>query len=174
MNKILLENNEYRFTDTNLPILIHGKNKSGASLYTISLAASLYTQGSKILFLCGYKQAREEFTKQVGNLNSRVNFLTKEQVNDFEKALFQFDGTIIIKNIELFDENTFDLVKERERLIISGDLSLCLFKNKILKKPFATEILFSHLNSFDTLKFEKHQGFLKSNNFQGTTSLEIV
>ncbi|MEK7654014.1 MAG: hypothetical protein AAB345_01890 [Patescibacteria group bacterium] len=174
MNKILVNEKEYNFIDNNLPILIHGEDKSGASLYTMSLAANLYSQGSKLLFLCGYKQAQEEFVKQVGSSNQNANFLTKERAGNFKTLLAEStDRIIFIKNIELFSDDIFDLVKENERLIISGDINQCSFKKKILEKSFTTKIFFTQLNGFDVPELQKYKGFLKSENLQGLTSLEI-
>ena len=53
MNKILVNEKEFNFTEENLPILIHGEDKSGASLYTIAIAANLFSQKEKLVILCG-------------------------------------------------------------------------------------------------------------------------
>ncbi|MDO8269661.1 MAG: hypothetical protein Q7T54_03260, partial [Candidatus Levybacteria bacterium] len=66
MNTILLNGNVYHFSESSLPILIHGEDHAGSSLFTISLLADLYIQGSKILFFTGYHFAKDEFIKQVG------------------------------------------------------------------------------------------------------------
>lgn len=74
VKKILLDNNEINFSETDLPILIHGKEHSGAgaSLFTVSLMANLYIQGSKMLFLSGYHMARDELLAQVGDENDSI------------------------------------------------------------------------------------------------------
>ena len=64
----------------------------------------------------------------------KVIFYTKEYVSDFKNFIENAneDRIIIIKNIELFEESIFDLLSTRNKIIISGDLSKCSFKNKIL------------------------------------------
>lgn len=174
MNKILLNGKELSLTESILPMLVHGEDKSGSSLYTISLAANFYSQGSKLLFLCGYTQAPEEFTKQVGSFDNSVSFFVKERAEDFKKKLSKTnDEIVIIKNIELLTEDIFNLVTGVQKLIISGDISRCSFKKKILEEPFATKVYFSGLESSDIPKLEKYSGFLNSKNLQGITRLQI-
>ena len=51
MNKILVNQEELYITEKDLPILIHGEDGSGASLYTVTLAVNLFSQDSPIVFL---------------------------------------------------------------------------------------------------------------------------
>jgi hypothetical protein len=146
MKKIFVNQQEFEFTKDNLPMLIHGKDHAGASFYTISLIANLFLQGSKIIVLCGYPMAEEQFRKQVGNFAGEVNFYTKDNVSDFKKLVSSFNDNepiILLKNVELFDEETADFVLANKKCIISGDFSKCVFRDKILEKSFTTKIFFS-------------------------------
>ncbi len=166
---------ELNLTKKDLPILIHGEDKLGASLYTMSLAANLHSQGNKILFLCGYAQAREEFTKQVGEFDDSATFFVKEGVENFKNTLPQSgDRIVIIKNIELFDENIFKLIKGAQNLIVSGDVGRCSFGKALTKETFATKVFFSELDGFDVPKLEKYAAFFTSKNLQGITTAQVV
>lgn len=174
MKKILLDNQEFHFDQRYLPILIHGEAGSGASLFTISLLADLYSQGTKIIALTGFPMAREEFEKQT-DANENTQFFTKENKNSFsetvKKLSDQNDYVILIKNIELFDEQTFEEVKKFNNAFISGDINKCTFKEKLLQKNFTTQIYFSQLNEA-LPSLQKYQGYLMSSNQTGIVSLE--
>lgn len=174
MPKLLLDKKEFNFTENNFPILIHGEDKSGASLYTITTAVDFYKQNLKIIFLCGYEQAKEEFVKQVGTIDDKIIFFVKEEVEEFRKLLTKSDDIIIIiKNIELFGENIFDLVSEKTKLIISGDITKCSFVNKILEKPFKTKIFFSKLKDINIPQLQKYEAYLLSDNLSGIATLSL-
>jgi hypothetical protein len=99
MKNILLDGKEVTsLVPESLPMLIHGEEGSGASLYTICLAAKWYRQSYNILFLCGYPMAEEEFSKQVGSDYKIATFYTKEKVEEFINALKQnlSDKTVVI------------------------------------------------------------------------------
>ena len=92
--------------------------------------------------------AEEEFKKQVGGDfdKDQAVFYTKEKVSEFKQELGNLnnDGkAIIIKNIELFEEEIFNLVFSKNKIILSGDVNKCDCKNQILSKNFKTKILFS-------------------------------
>lgn len=175
MKKILLDGQDYRFAENKLPLLIHGLDKSGASLYTISVIADLFLQGHKVLVLCGYPMAREEFTNQVGTYNSRALFYTKDQGSVFLSQLKDLqdigERIIILKNVELFDETIFKQIAARGRFIASGDFSKCAFKDRILETTFSTKVFFSLLEGFDVPGLKKYEGFLKSTAAEGITTL---
>lgn len=177
---ILLQDKEFRFVENNLPMLIHGEEGSGASLYTINVAANFYKQGLKILFLCGFHKAEQEFKSQVGNLEAPgalINFCTKDKLDAFKEQItrnvYTDNKVVIIKNIEFFDNDILDLVSENEQLIVSGNLNQSKFKNKLLDKAFNTKIFFSSISGIDLPKLGKYEGFLTSKNLQGITKLAL-
>lgn len=161
--RIFLDKKEIMFGEKHLPMVIHGKDGSGASLYTLTLAANFYARGSKILFLCGFPMAHEEFLKQAGN-DDRATFCVKEEVERFRALLEENndldDTLIVIKNIELFSEDIFDLASAKRKCIVSGDVGKSPFKEKILAKKYSTKIFYSPLEGEDVPPLEKYHGFL--------------
>ena len=79
---------------------------------------------------------------------------------------------ILIKNIELFNEEIFDAVKDFSNVIISGDLNNCSFKEKILQKSFNTSIYFSPLDEA-LPELQEYEGYFVSQNNIGRVSLEV-
>jgi len=118
--------------------------------------------------------AHEEFLKQAGN-DDGIIFCVKEEVEKFKRILIESSDVeqniIIIKNIELFSNDIFDLVSTRQKLIISGDVNKAIFKEKILAKKYLTNILFSSLGNMDVPDLEKYEGFVMSETLQGKTTL---
>ena len=51
---ILINETAADFGTADLPMLVSGRDKSGASFYTISIAADLYNSKKKILFFCAF------------------------------------------------------------------------------------------------------------------------
>lgn len=174
MKKIILDGKEVEtFVPESLPMLIHGIEGSGASLYTICLAAKWFSQNYEILFLCGYSMAEEQFIQQVGIEHSRAIFFTKEKTDLFTKALANAnkETIIFIKNIELFNQNAFEILQSRHNIIISGDLSKLTYKNQLLANKFTTEIYFSPLPEKTVPQLEKFQGFVMTKGYKGFTTI---
>jgi hypothetical protein len=108
-----------------------------------------------------------------GQKNSFI--YTKEETEDFKKDLKpdDLDNTIVvIKNIELFRPDIFDLVSRISNLIISGDVSKSNLNDKILQRPFKTRVYFSSLESVELPKMNKYEGLVVSADYQGITKLE--
>jgi hypothetical protein len=176
LKKILLDNQKYHFSKTQLPILIHGNDGLGASLFTMSVLADLYSQESKIVALTGFPMAREEFEKQLGehNKNKAVFFLKKqtEKFIDFVKTQHDINERIIlIKNIELHDKEVFDFIKDFEKIIISGDINKCAYKDTVVNKHYVSKIYFSQFD-LSLPPLQKYQGYLVAPNINGIVSLE--
>ncbi len=175
MKKILLDDKEVeKLAPESLPMLIHGEEGSGASLYTIALMAKWFSQGYKLHVLCGYSFAEEEFQKQIDTTYQEKIFFTKEEVQLFIAAI-ALRGTndiVIIKNIELFDVELWQAISPIDHLIVSGDVHKALLKNSILQKTFTTKILFSPLDSMTIPEIKKYEGFLIAGDYKGVTKLE--
>ena len=175
MKKILLDGNEVKtLVPENLPMLIHGKEGSGASLYTICLAAKWFSQGYKVLFLCGHQMAEQEFRQQVSIEQTSAKFYTQDKVNEFIEELRDVtrNTIVIIKNIELFDIKLFDAIRDVGNLIISGEIDKTVLKGQLLSKKFVTEVYFSPLNSKEVPQLERFQGYVISDDYKGTTQLQ--
>ena len=173
--KILLDNKEVQsLVPDSLPILIHGEENSGASLYTIVLAAKWFSQGNKILFLCGYPMAEEAFYELVDHKNNDAEFYTTERTLEFiERAKeISSDTIVIIKNIELFDKQILNILTDNKNIIISGDLQKSILQDEITKINFATKVFFFFFSDTSLPILAKYEGFVVSNNYKGITKLE--
>ncbi len=157
-----------------LPMLIHGMQGSGASMYTICLAAQWFRQGYSILFLCGYPMAEEAFANEVGDQFSNVAFYTREKANDFLSDLEAASTDtviVIVKNVELFDEDILDTVSSIDNLILSGDITQSPVMSEILQKSFSTSVYFSPLETITLPQLDKYKGLVVSNEYTGITEL---
>jgi hypothetical protein len=151
-----------------LPMLIHGQEGSGASMYTIALAAKWYQLGYKILFLCGYEMAEMEFTNLVGN-HQEARFFMKDRQKDFLDSLSGVDDKtiVVVKNFELFNQEVLNEIKT-SLYIVSGDIS----KANLQQKNFATEVYFSEIGNRTVPQLKKYEGYVVSGVYTGTTRIE--
>lgn len=193
IKKILFDTKEFHFHTDNLPILIHGEDKAGASLFTVSTVADMYSRGAKILFLSGYPMAREEFLKQTEmnndyavitdklvteNLQKRVLFLTKEYAEQFIQLIALLpdidERIILLKNIDLFDESIFTAISNKTKIIYSGDITKTVFIEKLLQLPFKTKIFFSPFNTIVLPTLDNYQGYMQSIDGNGLVGLAAI
>ena len=195
MTRILFNKGELSVTTQLLPCLIHGVHKAGSSLFTMTLLADLFNQGNKVLFICGYPMARDEFLSQTKNpqnkilvecesdLNSAYSkdvIMVKKENTDWFIRLAQNlpndDNRItLIKNFELFDYKILDAIKNSREIIFSGDLDQCSFNYELLKFSFASYIYFSQpqINSIHMCPvLEKYQGYLWGRQLGGIVSID--
>lgn len=173
---------EIRFTNTDLPILIHGKEHSGASLLSITIAAEFHEAGNKLCIYTAYPMAKDEFLQQIKNPET-VFFLENEK--DIEQALsfqtiiiksgdaglfasiiskgsFVDDRIIFIKNIETINVAISELVAHHP-FIVSGDLEANPTQKEFSNFTYNTKILFDSLSEEAIPPLEKYQAFLRSN-----------
>ena len=194
-DKILLNEEEYKVNESDLPSLVTYGEHSGGSHYTITMVAQLFLQGSKILFLTAYPMAKDNFLKQVGDDHSNIAFVNS--VDDFEKAkntqcimlesgnevLFTEalkvlpdlkDRVILIKNIEKFSMSVFEKSLDLEKIILSGHLDECVAKNEIIKKSFSTTVIFTKTEidlGIKVPELPKWSGFFTSIDKNGITKI---
>lgn len=150
MGIIVTNNTPFDFSALDLPCLIHGKPKEGASLFTMCLAAQLCKQGEKLLVLCGYPQAKAEFIRQMGTdslSQSRATFFTKENFAGFVEytALHSntHDRILLIKNFELFSAQILRQTQKFRGVLLSGNLDECGYGTAIEASWYSTQIYFS-------------------------------
>lgn len=194
MKKILLNGKEHHFSDTSLPLLIHAHDGSGGSMFSISAVADLYSQGSKILFLCGFHMARDEFVQQTGAtdtihvekqsdiqsaINKQVIFVSKETPELFTelvRLLPDIDQRVIFfKNFDLLDKSVFESISSMKKLLLMGDLDKCSYSKTILDKSWAEVIYFSTSKEpagFVLPDLPKYTGYLHSQPQTGLISLD--
>lgn len=193
MQKILLDEDVYVPCEQDLPCLIDYGEGSGGSQFSITLAANLFSSGSKILFFTAYKMAKENFYSIVGEDNPNVAFVTDtSELDDSvdkqciilesgnEQLLIECISThpellnrvILIKNIESFSQQIFDMTINSPKVIFSGDLSSCVAKEMLRVKDYESIIVFPNYKTqfnFEIPKLEKYVGFLHHKN--GTQGL---
>jgi hypothetical protein len=71
----------------------------------------------------------------------------------------------------LFKEEIFDLVLPKDKIVLSGDINKCSFKNRILNTKFKTKIFFSALGNFTFKLLQKYEGFFVSDDLKGITKV---
>ena len=155
------------FSSVDFPLMVHGRDKSGASLFSIVLAAGLHMKGEKMLIYTAYPMAGEEFRKQIGEKTDRLyvtsnhgeaETASKNQTIIIEPgntALFQeylsslpdiSERYILIKNIETIEDGIFDQTFfQHPKLFISGDVSKTTYLSEIMKVAWPTQVLFSEI-----------------------------
>lgn len=165
--EILLNKKEFHFSEVDLPMLIHGVDKAGASFFSVTVAVQLFLTGVKILFFTAYPMAKEEFMAQIAGSGreKEVFYLEREEdivkASDFcavivksgdsELCLKAFrtlpdirDRVVFVKNIEsIFTKALFSAVKEHGKLILSGDLDKVGFAGEIIPLIFKSKTFFS-------------------------------
>ncbi|MBI3888767.1 hypothetical protein HY311_03155 [Candidatus Nomurabacteria bacterium] len=172
---------EVKFTKGDLPMMVHGKEHSGASLLSIVIASMLHVGDKKLLMFTAYPMAKEEFLKQIENPET-VFYLESE--NDFEKATkFQTifvksgdadlftkaisnsslvkDRIIFVKNIETINIPIFNFVSKYP-FIITGDLELNPLQKYFVDCDYSTRILFNTVGNEKIVYLEKYQAILKN------------
>ncbi|MBP9803067.1 MAG: hypothetical protein KBD14_02045 [Candidatus Pacebacteria bacterium] len=195
-DKILLNNELYHFSESDLPCLITYAPKTGGSHFTVTLVADLFLQGSKILFLTAYPMAKENFLEQVGEDHSKIIFVDSpddlEKAKDFQVIILESgnenlflevsknlpdlqERVILIKNMEVFSEKVFEVCVNLEKVILSGDIDTTSYKEKIIKKDFKTIIAFSQSEinlPIQIPSLEKYVGYLSSQDKSGLVAIE--
>lgn len=183
MNKIIdvATREEVKFSKADLPVLIHGKEHSGASLLSITIASLLHESGNKLCIFTAYHMAKEEFLKQIKNPEA-VFYL--ESDNDFAQALkFQTiiiqngntdlfikvvsnssimsNRVVFIKNIETIDKPILHFVTKHS-FIVSGDLELNSSQREFNILRYNTKILFNSFMGEIVPLLKKYQALMKS------------
>lgn len=195
-NQILLGNEPYNATETELPCLITYGDKMGGSHMSVTLIANLFLQGSKILFLTAYPMAKENFLEQVGLDHSEIVFVDTlselDQAKNTRAIMLEsgnevlflevakklsdlHERVVFIKNMEVFSEPVIDICLGLEKVILSGNIDTCIAKEKILQKHFQTIIAFNQPEISFPLSvspMEKYCGFLLSNTNTGIISIK--
>lgn len=177
------------FNEHDLPILVHGKDRSGASLLSITISALLHSKRFKLCIFTAFPMAKEEFMSQI-NTPEEVFYLEEEK--DFEKAntyqtviiqsgnielflsfislLESKDRMLFIKNIETINIECFDKVKSF-KFIVSGDLELNPLQSHFKTASYNTEILFSALEGRTLPNLEKYQSLMKNKSEEKVISI---
>jgi len=193
----LLNNKVFHFNENNLPCLVHYKEKTGGSQFTITLVADLFLQGSKILFLTAYPMAKDNFFEQTKGMESKIFFVKSNKdlikaekyqaiilksgdSNLYLEALKTLpdlkERVVLLKNFEIFDKNILEKSLELEKIVLSGDLDNSVVKKQISNKAYKTTILFSNPETSLLIKapeLKKYTGYMKTGDKKGLVTLKI-
>jgi len=175
----VLTKEEVKFSKTDLPILIHGKEHSGASLLSITVAALLHKDLNKLLIFTAYPMAREEFLKQIDN-SENIFYLEKEEdlvlalkyqtifiqsgnIDLFIKTVKNIeavrDRIIFIKNIETINIPIYNLISTHP-FMVSGDFESNLLHKDFINLKYNNKIIFNKLQGEEQVSLEKYQAFV--------------
>ena len=195
--EILLNKEVFHFTENGLPCLVHYKNKTGGSHFTVTLVADLFLQGSKILFLTAYPMAKDNFLEQVKGKEKDIIFI--EEVSDLKdsenyQAIILKSGdeklyldvikvipdinerVVLVKNFEIFTEETIEKTLQMKKIILSGDIDKSPSKKQISDKLYQTTISFSQPDTavdFKTPILEKYSGYLETTDKEGLVQIKM-
>lgn len=161
-NDILLNNARFIMSESDLPCLIPYADKTGGSHFSVSLMKDFFRSGSKILFFTAYPSARENFMEQIAGEESKVAYIidtqdltTEAQViipESWNEALFVevcktlpdiSERVVLVKNIETFGQEVFDVCLPLQKIILSGNIDTCIAKEQIVAHPFASVVMFA-------------------------------
>jgi hypothetical protein len=175
MRQIAINGSPAVFTTSDLPIVIHGRERSGASLYAIIAAASIYRNGDGLFFWSAHHMAKEEFAKEMipgrnihridsaDEITSRapqVIIMENESPEVLGLSLAKLDPTrvLFVKNFETLPEELRKELLNRKLLMIAGDLEKAMTKEAIFK--FETQIFFSPYPGVTLPPLGKYEGFI--------------
>ena len=193
-NTILFEGQEMLVQQTDLPMLIHGAEGYGASLFSVSVIANLYAQGANIIFLSGYEMAKDEFFKQTNAQDYTVTVHEGFSAQDIALARVIIVPTtapellhtvlqmlpdptkyvVFFKNFDLFTEGVFLAVQNTQRLVLMGNIDNCVYVKSLLTYTWASRVYFSVPSIPGLLNVpavQKYTGYLHSINKTGVVSV---
>lgn len=196
MNAIQLNNKPFCVSEAQLPCLISYSDKTGGSLFSVVWIADLFLSGSKILFLTAYPMATEDFLERVSGSTEVVRVASREDLDRarngrailiksgdeklFLDALNTLDDiqerVVFVKNIERLGEEAVRKCLELEKIILSGDIDECVWKDEILKKTYVSTILFSQPRiemGFRLPELLQYTGYLWGADAEGAVNLKV-
>ena len=153
-----------KINQTDFPVLIHGADGSGASLFSVALIAGLVRSGKRIVFFTAFPMAREELmaqltadtdliiVKSIDQIASAANHQviivksgdTKLFTNILERLNDLDERTVFVKNIEiLLTAEIYQLLRDRLLIILSDDLDKVEFGDQLTRQNFSLKVLFS-------------------------------
>ncbi len=197
MNQVLLNGNEYKIQEKDLPYLVIYGEKSGGSHFTITLIKDLFLSGSKILFFTAFPMAKDNFLEQIGNKHTTLAFVnsTEDLENHRDSQVIILDSgnedlfinavknledikdrVVLVKNIEAFSKQVFDSCLGLNKIIFSGHIDNCVAKEEVIKKSYKNIVIFTKPEipiKIDIPDLEKWCGYLSSENLTGIIKVKI-
>lgn len=193
-NQITIDDKELLFDETFLPCLVTGAHKSWASYFSVSLIANLIQQWSKVIFFTAFPMAKEELLHQIGN-NKTFEVRNESDIKNIpqDKSILIESGNkelwekviqnignleeyiVFVKNIEEYDKLILEIIWDKEKIILSGTIDSCSFKENISKKQWESMIIFTapeiDLN-VQIPSLEKYESYLINKNLEGVLRIK--
>ncbi len=191
---IQLNGNPTSFSTTDLPALITGAEKHGASHFSLCLMVDLFRHGHKVLVFSAYPAAKDDFkvmltAKELERVESveasgpgagkQAVLVGSEDATALTSVLATLDDlqerVVLIKNIELISIEAFEAVRALPLVVYSGDADACPFADELAQVDFKTKIFFSPSSKFpadDMPALEKYQGFAVGKDKNGFVTLQ--
>ena len=178
MRQIIVNDIPFIFRMDDLPLLIHGKERSGASLFSVVAVASLCNNGNLLFFWSAYPMAKDEFYKEIegkpgihrikevdeiASEEPQIIVMENEASGALSASLSRIDPDRIIfaKNFETLPESLRIELLKRKSLIVAGDVENMLTKDEFLK--FRTQVFFSSYLGINMPTLEKYEGLIIRN-----------
>lgn len=185
---LLLNKTPFHLTPQDLPCMIHGVGKSGASFFTMNVVLDLIDQGHTVIFYSAFRAARDFLTENIPEekyavIESQDQFSSTKQLlipMSGEKELFMdllrkrgdSEYLIVVKNIEELSQDIVREILTHKNVIISGGCGDTKFSNLILDHQYASRIFFSDLNVFlphEQIDLKMYEGYYEG---RGTVFLQ--
>lgn len=143
-----------------LPCLIHGQDKSGASFFTMNMVLNYLREGKKVLFYSAFAPARDFLVENTAReihevVTSADQYSEKQLVIPLsgDQTLFakilqddRYNDYIkVVKNDELINPEVVALLQNNENVVYSGNFLASTGLSKDIMKSI---ILFSDLENF--------------------------
>lgn len=178
MSNLLLNNKPFHLSLENLPCMIHGRGKTGASFFTMNVVLDLLEQKYKVVFYSAYQAARDFLTENVPGENLSI-ITSSSQFDENKQLLILMRGEkdlfmellrhkgdteyiFVIKNIEELDKETVEEILTYTNIIVSGDCGEAVFSHLFKDHAFKAHIFFSDIQEFvpeEDITLQKYQGY---------------
>jgi hypothetical protein len=185
MSDITLDNKPFVFDESFLPCIITGAEGSGASNFSIALVASLINRQIKVIFFTAFPMAKENLFAQIGKDNVQlingkndlhsisedsslvvksgdVSLLKQlvSEINNIEEYI------LFIKNIEEYDDGVLAKFCEFNKIILSGSIDECSYKDQLTKMNWGSKV------EFNAPQLLKYEAYLESKYLNGVLRLK--
>jgi len=185
MKQILVDTALFYPDSDDLPVVVHGREGSGASFFSVMLAV-LFCQTQPLFFWSAYPPAKEEFYKEFTGAIHRIKSVDEITGNEpqvivmengdpreLALALPKIDPSriVFVKNFETVPKGIASELLESKRVIISGDMENALPKDEVA--TFPTRIFFSPYTDVDLPTLEKYQGYIFSAKKNGAIQVKM-
>lgn len=144
-----------------LPIMIHGKEGSGASLFSVVLAAAFARQ-RPLVFWSAYPMAKKEFRDELGDAARGAAIIEEGDPGLLSEALASAapDAALFVKNFETLPAALQARLAAHGTLIASGDMEGLAVLPELSRFP--TRIHFSPLEGAGVPELRKYEGFART------------